>query len=67
MGGLNQGEYNNRLLNQNTTVAYIGGLYKPVEWCAIQLDYMFEYADLFKSADLQPDVHTVEMWLNFIW
>lgn len=69
MSGMSQGfdAFNNRLVNQNTTVAYIGGLYKPVDWCAIQLDYMFEYADLFKSADLQPDVHTVEMWLNFIW
>ena len=42
-------------------------MYKPVDWCALQLDYTFEYADLFKSADLQPDVHTVEMWVNFVW
>ncbi len=69
MSGMSQGYdlINQRERNENTTLAYIGALYKPVEWVAIQMDYMFEYADLFKSADLQPDVHTVEMWLNFIW
>ena len=30
-------------------------------------DYTYEYADLFKSADLQPDIHTVSIWANFIW
>ena len=53
--------------NQNTTVAYIGTQYKVTEWCVLQLDYTFEYADLFKDTSLQPDVHTVEMWVNFIW
>ena len=69
MGGLNYGfeEINQRRMNENTTLAYIGAMYKPVDWCALQLDYTFEYADLFKSADLQPDVHTVEMWVNFVW
>lgn len=69
MNGLNYGfeEINQRRMNENTTLAYIGAMYKPVDWCALQLDYTFEYADLFKSADLQPDVHTVEMWVNFIW
>lgn len=58
---------NQRVNNENTTLAYIGAIYKPVEWCALQLEYVFEYADLFKNADLQPDVHTVEMWVNFLW
>lgn len=53
--------------NENTTLAYIGALYRPVDWCVIQLDYTFEYADLFKSASLQPDVHTISLWANFIW
>ena len=60
-------EINQRKNSENTTLAYIGGVYKPAEWCALQLDYVFEYADLFKNADLQPDSHTVEMWVNFIW
>lgn len=69
MNGLSYGfeEINQRRMNENTTLAYIGAMYKPVDWCALQLDYTFEYADLFKSADLQPDVHTVEMWVNFVW
>ena len=53
--------------NENTTMAYIGAMYKPVDWCVLQLDYSYEYADLFKSADLQPDIHTVSIWANFIW
>ena len=60
-------EINQRQNSENTTLAYIGAVYKPVEWCALQLDYTFEYADLFKNADLQPDIHTVEMWVNFVW
>ena len=69
MSGMNLGfdEINQRRMNENTTLAYIGAMYKPVEWCALQLDYTFEYADLFKNADLQPDIHTVEMWVNFVW
>ncbi len=53
--------------NENTTMAYIGAMYRPVDWCVLQLDYTFEYADLFKSSDIQPDVHTLSMWANFIW
>ncbi len=53
--------------DENTTMAYIGGMYRPVDWCVLQLDYTFEYADLFKSEDLQPDVHTISLWANFIW
>ena len=53
--------------NENTTMAYIGAMYRPVDWCVLQLDYTYEYADLFKSADLQPDIHTVSIWANFIW
>lgn len=53
--------------NENTTMAYIGAMYRPVDWCVLQLDYSYEYADLFKSADLQPDIHTVSIWANFIW
>ena len=45
--------------NENTTMAYIGAMYRPVDWCVLQLDYTYEYADLFKSADFQPDIHTV--------
>ena len=60
-------EINQRKNSENTTLAYIGAVYKPVDWCALQLDYVFEYADLFKNADLQPDSHTLEMWVNFIW
>lgn len=60
-------EINQRKNSENTTLAYIGAVYKPVEWCALQLDYVFEYADLFKNADLQPETHTVEMWVNFVW
>lgn len=54
-------------LNENTTVAYIGGMWLVTGWCVLQLDYTFEYADLFKSQDMQPDAHTVELWVNFIW
>lgn len=53
--------------NENTTLAYIGGMWKVTDWCVLQLDYTFEYADLFKSAEYQPDVHTVELWVNFVW
>ena len=53
--------------NENTTMAYIGAMYKPVDWCVLQFDYSYEYADLFKSADLQPDIHTLSIWANFIW
>ena len=53
--------------NENTTMAYIGAMYRPVDWCVLQLDYTYEYADLFKSADLQPDIHTLSIWANFIW
>ena len=53
--------------NENTTMAYIGAMYRPVDWCVLQLDYTYEYADLFKSADFQPDIHTVSIWANFIW
>lgn len=69
MSGLNYGfeEINARRNNENTTLAYIGGQWRVTDWCVLQLDYTFEYADLFKSADLQPDVHTVELWVNFIW
>lgn len=59
--------YNKASLNENTTVAYIGASYKPVDWCVLVLDYSFEYADIFKSYDFQPDVHTVSLWANFIW
>ncbi len=55
------------LLNENTTVAYIGGMWQVTDWCVLQLDYTFEYADLFKSQDMQPDSHTVEIWANFLW
>ena len=48
--------------NENTTMAYIGAMYRPVDWCVLQLDYTYEYADLFKSADFQPDIHTVSIW-----
>ncbi len=58
---------NQRWNDENTTLAYIGAVYKPVDWCALQLEYVFEYADLFKNADLQPDVHTIEMWANFLF
>ncbi|MDE7169326.1 MAG: hypothetical protein K2N67_03930 [Mucispirillum sp.] len=69
MSGLNYGfeEINARRNNENTTLAYIGGQWRVTDWCVLQLDYTFEYADLFKSSDLQPDVHTVELWVNFIW
>lgn len=60
-------EINQRKNNENTTLAYIGAVYRPIDWCALQLDYVFEYADLFKNADLQPESHTVEMWVNFVW
>ena len=53
--------------DENTTMAYIGAMYRPVDWCVLQLDYTYEYADLFKSADLQPDIHTISIWANFIW
>ena len=53
--------------NENTTMAYIGAMYRPVDWCVLQVDYSYEYADLFKSADFQPDIHTVSIWANFIW
>lgn len=59
--------YNSQQLNENTTVAYIGASYQPVDWFVLVADYSFEYADMFKSADLQPDVHTVSVWANFIW
>lgn len=61
----------NRILldtrDENTTVAYIGALWTVASWCTLQLDYSFEYADIFKSRETQPDIHTVEFWLNFIW
>ncbi len=53
--------------NENTTMAYIGAMYRPVDWCVLQLDYTYEYADLFKDADIQPDIHTISIWANFIW
>lgn len=53
--------------NENTTMAYIGAMYRPIDWCVLQVDYSYEYADLFKSADLQPDIHTLSIWANFIW
>lgn len=59
--------YNNQGINENTTVAYIGASYQPVDWFVLVADYSFEYADMFKSADLQPDVHTISVWANFIW
>ena len=58
---------NQNLLNENTTVAYIGGIWQVTDWCVLQLDYTFEYADLFKAQDMQPESHTVEMWANFLW
>ncbi len=53
--------------NENTTLAYIGVSYKPVDWCVLQLDYTFEYGDIFKSLEYQPDIHTVSLWANFLW
>lgn len=58
---------NQNLLNENITVAYIGGMWQVTDWCVLQLDYTFEYADLFKAQDMQPESHTVEMWANFLW
>ena len=51
----------------NTAIAYIGGMYKITDWCLIQLDYMFDYADILKQYDTRPDAHMVELWVNFLW
>ena len=42
-------------------------MWQVTDWCVLQLDYTFEYADLFKAQDMQPESHTVEMWANFLW
>lgn len=69
LNGLSDGwlSYNSSQMDENTTVAYIGASYQPVDWFVLVADYSFEYADMFKSADLQPDVHTISVWANFIW
>lgn len=54
-------------LNENTTLAYVGGMWQITDWCVVQLDYTFEYASLFKADNLQPNVQTVEAWVNFLW
>lgn len=52
---------------ENTTLAYIGGMYRPTDWCVIQLDYTFEYSDIFDKVDTSMDLHMIELWINFIW
>lgn len=60
-------DFYGKQVNENTTVAYVGVSYQPVKWFILVADYTFEYADVFKSYDFQPDVHTVSLWANFIW
>lgn len=53
---------------ENTTLAYIGGMYQPADWCVIQLDYTFEYSDIFKKFDKDNEnMQIVELWVNFLW
>lgn len=51
----------------NTTLAYIGGMWKPTDWCMLQIDYTFEYSDIFDKVDTSRDFHMVELWVNFVW
>lgn len=53
--------------DENTTLAYIGGMWKPIDWFVLQLDYTFEYSDIFKKYGTDENMHMVEVWANFIW
>lgn len=52
---------------ENTTLAYIGGMWQVADWCVLQVDYTFEYSDIFDSLDMDSNLHMVELWLNFLW
>lgn len=52
---------------RNTTLAYIGASWKPVEWCSVQLDYTFEYSEVFKDYNIANNMSQVEAWVNFLW
>ncbi|MBQ3033026.1 MAG: hypothetical protein IJD28_01490, partial [Deferribacterales bacterium] len=52
---------------ENTTLAYIGGMWQVADWCVLQVDYTFEYSDIFDSLDMDNNLHMVELWLNFLW
>lgn len=52
---------------ENTTLAYIGGMWQPVDWCVVQLDYTFEYSDIFRKDGFQNDIQMIELWVNFLW
>ena len=54
-------------VKENTTLAYIGGMWQVADWCVLQCDYTFEYSDIFKSDGLRNDNQTVELWANFLW
>lgn len=53
--------------DENTTLAYIGGMWQAADWCVFQLDYTFEYSDIFDTLNMDTNMHMVELWVNFIW
>lgn len=60
-------EFTGRSKTENNTVAYIGGMYSPTDWCALQLDYTFEYSNLLSGFKKGDTVSTLELWVNFLW
>lgn len=60
-------EATNQSRSENNTLAYIGFQYSPIDWCSIQADYTFEYANLLSGLKNGDTVSTLELWVNFLW
>lgn len=60
-------EFTSRSEFENNTLAYIGGMWTPTNWLAIQADYTFEYANILSKLNGGQNVSTLELWVNFLW